>query len=228
MGLSNQIPASRLIQPGVCTSTTRPSSPFEGQVIYETDTDLTYMYSGSAWTQVSGSTAVGNSGLVYVTSQTVGSAVSTQVVSSCFNSTYDSYRVVISNVTMSSTASNNYLYAKMHDGTNPASTNYQFALARVDIAASTVSGFNQQNGTGGILIGAGTGDKFGTSFDVINPNIATHTIFPHVSFVNISTGYIASGAGMHQTSTAYTGFQVAPGSGTITGGTIVVYGYRKA
>jgi hypothetical protein len=35
----------------VCTSTTRPSTPFEGQVIRETDTNKEYTYSGSAWVQ---------------------------------------------------------------------------------------------------------------------------------------------------------------------------------
>jgi hypothetical protein len=49
MGLSNYLPSSRLIKPGVCTSTTRPASPFEGQVIYETDTDKMLVYNGSAW-----------------------------------------------------------------------------------------------------------------------------------------------------------------------------------
>jgi hypothetical protein len=33
----------------VCTSTTRPASPSEGMLIYETDTDETKIYSGSAW-----------------------------------------------------------------------------------------------------------------------------------------------------------------------------------
>lgn len=49
MGISQQIGASSAIKAGVCTSSTRPASPFEGQVIYETDTDLTYVWSGSAW-----------------------------------------------------------------------------------------------------------------------------------------------------------------------------------
>lgn len=49
MPLSNYLPSSRLIQPGVCTSTTRPASPYEGQAIYETDTDLMLIYNGSAW-----------------------------------------------------------------------------------------------------------------------------------------------------------------------------------
>ena len=39
----------------ICTSSTRPSAPFEGQEIYETDTDLEQRWTGSAWV-VSGST----------------------------------------------------------------------------------------------------------------------------------------------------------------------------
>lgn len=33
----------------ICTSSTRPASPVEGQLIYETDTNLLYVYTGSAW-----------------------------------------------------------------------------------------------------------------------------------------------------------------------------------
>jgi hypothetical protein len=33
----------------VCTSSTRPASPNEGMTIYETDTDLIKVYSGTAW-----------------------------------------------------------------------------------------------------------------------------------------------------------------------------------
>ena len=36
-------------RPGVCTSGTRPTAPYEGQVIYETDTDKTLVWNGSAW-----------------------------------------------------------------------------------------------------------------------------------------------------------------------------------
>ena len=35
----------------ICTSTTRPASPFEGQTIYETDTNKEFTYTGSAWTE---------------------------------------------------------------------------------------------------------------------------------------------------------------------------------
>jgi hypothetical protein len=36
----------------VCSSTTRPSSPFEGQQIYETDSNKTLVYNGSSWFEV--------------------------------------------------------------------------------------------------------------------------------------------------------------------------------
>jgi len=49
MGISNYTPSSRISQSGVCTSTTRPASPFEGQVIYETDTDRVLVWNASAW-----------------------------------------------------------------------------------------------------------------------------------------------------------------------------------
>lgn len=37
----------------VCASTTRPSTPFEGQRIYETDTNRELVYDGSGWDRVS-------------------------------------------------------------------------------------------------------------------------------------------------------------------------------
>ena len=40
------------LKPWVCTSSTRPASPFDGQVVYETDTNLVKAYNGSAWETV--------------------------------------------------------------------------------------------------------------------------------------------------------------------------------
>lgn len=45
MGLSTSLPNS-VVQPGVCTSTTRPASPYKGQTIYETDTGRLLVYYG--------------------------------------------------------------------------------------------------------------------------------------------------------------------------------------
>ena len=45
------------IKPGVCTSSTRPAAPFEGQTIYETDTDLVKSYNGTSWVTIGPTTS---------------------------------------------------------------------------------------------------------------------------------------------------------------------------
>ncbi len=49
MGLSNYVPSSRIHQTGICTSSTRPTSPYEGQTIYETDTNRFLHWTGTSW-----------------------------------------------------------------------------------------------------------------------------------------------------------------------------------
>lgn len=39
------------LRPGVCTSTTRPTAPYNGQLIYETDTKKVYIYNGTSWVE---------------------------------------------------------------------------------------------------------------------------------------------------------------------------------
>ena len=55
MAISN---VSSGLRPGVCTSTTRPQAPFEGQMIYETDTDRVLVWNASAWVMPGTSTLV--------------------------------------------------------------------------------------------------------------------------------------------------------------------------
>ena len=184
--------------------------------------------SGEVLTASDLNTYAGNPGLVYVTQVTIGTAVSSVVVSNAFSSVAFSYRIVISNVQMSSTAGTTNMWLRMHDGTNAAASNYNYGIARVDLATGAVSGIAAALGTNGMFLGTGTGDLFGTAIDIVNPNLASHTIFPVISQSQVSTGYSGSGAGMHQTSTAYTGFDVRPSTGTMTGGIITVYSYRKA
>lgn len=80
MGLSQQIGASSLIKPGVIdNAAARPASPFEGQVIYERDTDHMLVYNGDAWVAL-GSAATtangeGGSSNIYSTSLTTTSAL---------------------------------------------------------------------------------------------------------------------------------------------------------
>jgi hypothetical protein len=58
MPFSSVLGASSVIKPGVCTSSTRPSVPYEGQLIYETDTDLLKSWNGSSWVTMAPSSSV--------------------------------------------------------------------------------------------------------------------------------------------------------------------------
>jgi len=97
MPLSSVVGAQSIIKPGVCTSSTRPASPYDGQVIYETDTDKTLVYNGTGWVFLSTSRA-NPVGLDLVKTQTVGTAVSSVTVSDAFSSSYDSYKIIATGV----------------------------------------------------------------------------------------------------------------------------------
>jgi hypothetical protein len=54
MGIASFTGASSVVKPGVVTTATRPSSPFVGQLIYDTTVATTLAWSGSAWIGASG------------------------------------------------------------------------------------------------------------------------------------------------------------------------------
>jgi hypothetical protein len=69
------------LRPGVCTSTTRPVVPYEGQHIYETDTDLVYLWSGSAWVEtVSALTKAPRGVMALTTTSTSTANFTTEIV----------------------------------------------------------------------------------------------------------------------------------------------------
>jgi hypothetical protein len=165
-------------------------------------------------------------GLWLIKSQTVTGTPSAVVIPSAFSADFDSYRVVISNLTMSANAYTTNVFVKMHDGTNPVSANYNFGVPRVDLGSGAVSSLFGALQTTGCIIGTGTGDKFSTAFDILNPFNPSHTVFSGLTVSAASNGYSGAGSGMHQSSVGYPAFQVLVSTGTITGGNISVYGYR--
>lgn len=75
MGLKSTVPNS-LAQPGVCTSTTRPLAPYEGQLIYQTDTDDTLIWNGSQWIYVHDGVWDAKGDLLVATAQSSGTLLS--------------------------------------------------------------------------------------------------------------------------------------------------------
>lgn len=207
------------LRPGVCTSSNRPASPFEGQMIYETDTDLTYVYGGSAWQQVSGGTAVGNSGLVYVKSQTVGSAVGSVTVSDAFSATYNNYVITYEGGTISSAANINLALG------SSTTTYFQTLVYGAYTDTSPLLATTNNNRTAWAWAGGGDTNSVFVNVTLMAPFLSYYTRILGGAY----QGPTASGwtSGIHKTASSYTAFTLTPEAGTLSGGTITVYGYRK-
>lgn len=221
MPLSSVLGASSAIRPGVVTSSTRPSVPYIGQLIFETDTNRLAVYNGSSWIMVADADTP--PGLELISATTIGSAVSSVTVSNAFSSTYDNYRIIVSggvgsssedaiNMTLGSTATG-YYWARV--GRSWANTDQSTASA---------------NTTSWRIGGSSTNSIFMVA-DIIGPYLADETAFSS-NYLYTSTGAAGSGLaawGFLNNTTSYTAFTLTPASGgTLTGGTIRVYGYRNS
>jgi hypothetical protein len=159
------------------------------------------------------------SGLTLVKSQTIGSAVSTVTVSNAFSSTYDNYKIILNGGTASTGAN---LSLKL----GSTATGYYrvgFVAAPAD-AGITAS--NDNNAASWTVIGRVNTTGQNTSFDLIAPNKA------ELTYINgfrsgVATNDIAGGfSGTLNNTTQYTEFTLTASTGTMTGGTIRVYGYK--
>lgn len=224
MPLSSVIGASSILKPGVCTSTSRPAAPYEGQTIYETDTDLMKTWDGSTW-ELIGPSPASTQGLTLITSKTSFSSVaSVSLAQDTFTDTYDNYKIIFS---ISSTASFATITARYRAAGADASTGpyyWAYTQSRFNATSSVYGG----NNTTSIELGKATGNIFDMTIDVIGPKLAkrTKTIFSGVSWDPTPT-YTGSnfGMGYRDVDTAYDSMTFL-GSANITG-SYCVYGYNQ-
>ena len=169
---------------------------------------------GEVLTASDTNTYLANSGLVYITSATIGTAVSSVTVSNCFSSTYDNYKIVAYGGTGSALQAMTFKLG--------ASTVSYYSVLTLSTYAGVQTILGASNTNGWIYSGE-SGNSQTLNMDVLGPNIAKMTQF---SAQYIGSIYGVTG-GYHDVATAYTGFTLSV-AGTMTGGTITVYGYRKA
>lgn len=179
---------------------------------------------GAVLTAADTNTYLANSGLVYVTSVAVGTAVSNVTVSNCFNSTYDNYQIIYTGGASSTT----HNLSMQMSGTSTGY--YGTIIYSLPSTAGTVQGLGTNNGASWTYAGDGTaagGNRIGCT--IYAPNLALRTGFSS-QYIGTGTGSGAFGTfnGNLDNNTQYTGFVIGMNSGTITGGTITVYGFRKA
>ena len=184
----------------------------EGQFAYIEATNTTQYYDGAAWQ------AVGASGLTLISTTTIGTAVSSVTVSSAFSATYDNYLVLIGGGVGSVAG-----YVGLKFGT--AAANYLGTSVQTTLGG-TVSGAADNSAAAFLKAFVfGTLGSSGT-LTINSPFIAQQTFISTTSFgaADVSSLYI----GKLADSGSYTAFTLTPASGTLTGGTIKVYGYANS
>lgn len=176
--------------------------------------------SGEILTAADTNAYLNNGGLVYIKSQTIGTAVASQATTAAFSSTYDSYFITITNMAVSA----NQPDIRLTLGAGGTGT-YFYGGWYLGYAVGTVQASALNGGNQWVIGHAGNAVTGSWSFTLHNPNLAARTF---MNAVNGSTAWSNTYNGYLNDTTQYTDFTIAPSSGTITGGTIRVYGYRIA
>lgn len=218
MGLSNYVPNSRIAQPGVCTSTTRPATPFEGQVIYETDTNRVLVWDASAWVMIADTDQP--PALQLVKTQIFSGATSVDVTNA-FSSDFENYRLVFTNLQVAQAGSNT-IFMKMGVGGSRSDASYYLG-GSFTTPAAVQGALNLNNATTGwYVINCNNSNDSHAEMLVARPNVAEITGMSMQGMEGIAASWNTSG--VHNVATAYTGFTLS-GSANISG-TVRVYGYR--
>ena len=176
--------------------------------------------SGEVLTASDTNTYLNNGGLVYIKSQTIGTAVSTVAVTNAFSATYDAYKIVITGGSASTTEN-----MRLQLGASTTGY-YDIVLYGSTAATTTPAAAGTSNGALFARIGSSSANGQQVNIDVQNPYLAKYTSIGGLYTFEGTPSFIGYCSGIHRVATSYTDFTVSPGTGTLTGGTITVYGYR--
>lgn len=159
-------------------------------------------------------------GMVLVKSVSVGSGVSSVTVSNAFSSTFDNYEVLMSGGTQS-------VATDVRLKLGSSSTGYYGFLVYGSSSSGTVLGANRNNESQFNWVGGPVGANQPThaSFQLLAPYLSMYTKIRNAAYQNGSN--YGTMQGEHQVASSYTSFELYVDTGTMTGGTIRVYGYNN-
>ena len=186
----------------------------QGQTCYIEATSSYQTYNGSAWVPLV------VAGLTLVKSQVIGSAVAAVTVSDAFSATYEDYLIVISGGVAST---DNVLNLTL----GATATGYYYRGQYGTYSSATVQGDNAQNSTswpGGL----GSANNLDATITIKQPFTAKNATYTQASSRSATNGIAATYGGYLANTTSYTAFTITANTGTMTGGTIRVYGYQNS
>jgi hypothetical protein len=162
-----------------------------------------------------------NSALVLIKSQTIGTTVSSVEVTGAFSATYDNYKVILSGGVASTAAS-----ISLQLGST--TTGYYSGYPRVIYSSAAASNLADNNASSFTRYASGNTNGLAANFELLAPNLASLTIINGQSLTPATSSSGGNGSGFLNDTTSYTAFTFTPASGTLTGGTIKVYGYTNS
>ena len=185
----------------------------EGQLCYVEGTGL-QTYNGSAW--VTWGTAP-TGGLTLISTTTIGTAVASVTVSNAFSSTYDNYKIMISGGVSSATVSLRLQLGAVTSG-------YRVQLFYAGYNTTPLAAGGTTNASF-IYAGNANSSRITMNTDIMGPNLAKPTqMFTQLAAVSDAGATQCYLDGTDQ----FTSFTIIPDSGTLTGGTIRIYGYQNS
>lgn len=174
---------------------------------------------GEVLTASDTNTYLANSGLDYIKQQTVGTAVTSVTVTGAFSTTYDNYRIVVTGITPSAQDSYCLMIGSSRSTGHYGAMNYML----YSISGGTIGSTNSSK----ILCVLNQASVNNTQFscDIFSPFLVTRTGMVGQGFGRL---YYCDFGGADDSIASYTSFTLlTDGAGTMTGGTITVFGYRK-
>jgi len=160
-------------------------------------------------------------GVVLISATTIGSGVTSVTVSSAFSSTYDNYLITISGGVASTSVD---LSLQL----GATTTGYYAGYNKVTYSTGSASASANNNAANFSAIGVGTTNSLHAYVNVLGPNLAKNTNINGGFGINLTGSTSSVFAGFLNDSTQYTAFTIDRSSGTLTGGTIRVYGYANS
>ena len=152
---------------------------------------------------------------------TVGTS-NTAVTVTGFSATYDNYKIIYTGGAGSGST-------ELRIALGASAAGYYGGLIYNRPNAATPAGIANNN-TAYWQYGAGLTSTTNvvSSFELYQPFLALRTgLFSQVIHIDGAGAALGTFVGFHDVAASYTSFTLTPGTGTITGGTIRVYGYRQ-
>ena len=158
-------------------------------------------------------------GLWLVKTQTIGNGVSSVTVTNAFSTNYDNYRIIYSGFTASANAS---LTMQLNNSTG---TTYQLSGIFLNFGNTTVNGYGPPAAVRWTDVAPASTNLGYMCMDLFGPFLSVATRCRTTG--NSASGYYDFG-GCDTSTNSSTGFTLTHSTGgTLTGGTIRIYGYRN-